>query len=294
MPMQFMRLKYLYFAISAIFLVPSLISLATVGLQPAIDFTGGALLEMQISPHKGKEVTETGLRQAVGSEFDIHSIQKTAEGPVILRMRSLSDESKRQLVERLSNEVGEVEELRFEVVGPTIGRELIIKTAVAISIAALLILLYVAYRFRELKYGVCAILAMFHDSIILLGAASLLGRFFGVEVDTLFVTAILTTLSFSVHDTIVVYDRIRENLRRHPKIPFEAIVDLSATQTLSRSLNNSLTIIFMLTALALLGGITIRWFALALLIGTITGTYSSTFTAAPLLVVWENFKRRNR
>jgi preprotein translocase subunit SecF len=161
-------------------------------------------------------------------------------------------------------------------------------------IAAGLILLYVAYRFRQLKYGICAIIAMFHDTLILLGSFSLLGHFANLEVDTLFVTAVLTTLSFSVHDTIVVYDRIRESLRRHPNASFEDIVSLSVAETLGRSLNNSLTIIFMLIALVLFGGVTTRWFVLALLIGTIAGTYSSTFTAAPLLVVWENIRNRKQ
>ena len=135
---------------------------------------------------------------------------------------------------------------------------------------------------------------MFHDTFIVLGVFSLLGHFANIEVDTLFVTALLTTLSFSVHDTIVVYDRIRESLKRHPKAAFEDIVNLSVAETLGRSVNNSLTIIFMLVALFLLGGVTTRWFVLALLIGTISGTYSSTFTAAPLLVVWENWLQRRK
>ncbi|NIT03420.1 protein translocase subunit SecF, partial [Candidatus Saccharibacteria bacterium] len=146
----------------------------------------------------------------------------------------------------------------------------------------------------DLKFGACAILAMFHDSFILLGSFSLLGHFFGVEVDTLFVTAVLTILSFSVHDTVVVYDRIRESQRRLPDTPLVDLVNKAVTETLSRSINNSLTIIFMLIALLLLGGVTIRWFVAALLIGTIAGTYSSTFTAAPLLVIWEQLVQRKK
>jgi preprotein translocase subunit SecF len=292
--MQFMRYKILYFAISALMLIPSIGSLIFYGLKPAIDFTGGALLELAITPFEGKDASETSIRNAAGEDFELHSIQQTGVDTVILRSKPISQEEKTTLVQRLNDELGEVEEKRFETVGPTIGKELLTKTITAIIIAAVLILIYVAYRFNEVKYGICAILAMFHDTLILLGSFSLLGHFLNLEVDTLFVTAVLTTLSFSVHDTIVVYDRIRESLKRHPNVPFEDIVNLSVAETLGRSVNNSLTIIFMLAALVLFGGVTTRWFVLALLIGTIAGTYSSTFTAAPLLVVWENIKERRR
>ena len=143
-------------------------------------------------------------------------------------------------------------------------------------------------------YGVCALLAMFHDMLVLIGTFSLLGYFLHVEVDVLFVTAVLTILSFSVHDTIVVYDRIRELKRKERGLTYVETIDTAVTETLSRSLNNSLTIIFMLLALWLLGGDTIRWFVFALLIGTITGTYSSTFTAAPLLVIWDGVQARRK
>lgn len=292
--MSFMRYKFLYFAISAFVLLPSIGSLVTNGLKPSIDFTGGTLLELALKDQTEARITETSIREAAGDAFELTSIQQTGEGTVIIRSKPMSQEEKAKLLENLRTLSGEVEERRFESVGPTIGKELLTKTLSAIAIAAILILLYVAYRFKEIKYGVCAILAMFHDTLIVLGAFSILGRLLDIEVDTLFVTAVLTTLSFSVHDTIVVYDRIRESLTRYPKAQFEAVVNLSVAETLGRSLNNSLTIIFMLVALFLLGGVTIRWFALALLIGTITGTYSSTFTAAPLLVVWENFKSRRR
>ena len=152
-------------------------------------------------------------------------------------------------------------------------------------------MIYVWVQFNELKYGVSAILAMFHDSLVLLGVFSLLGHFYHVEVDMLFVTALLTTLSFSVHDTIVVYDRIRELRGRYSKYSLTSLINTAITETLSRSINNSVTIIIMLAALAMLGGDTIRWFSAALLIGAVTGTYSSTFTAAPLLLLWEDIKK---
>lgn len=290
--MQLMNYKRLYFIISALVIMPSILALIIFGLKPAIDFTGGALIEFAVTPTDEKQISETAIRKALESNIEIHSVQVTQQGTVILRSKPVNQEEKQQIINDIKQEFGEVEEKRFETVGPTIGRELLQKTLAAIAISAGLILTFIAYRFKELKYGVCAILAMFHDTIILLGSFSLLGHFTNVEVDTLFVTAILTTLSFSVHDTIVVYDRIRESLRRHDNASFEDVVNLSVAETLGRSLNNSMTIIFMLVSLFLIGGVTIRWFILALLIGTIAGTYSSTFTAAPLLIVWENIKNR--
>ena len=181
-------------------------------------------------------------------------------------------------------------ELSYDTVGPSLGAELIKKTMYAIVLSATMILLYVAYRFKNIKFGVCAIIAMLHDSLVLLGVFSLMGHYWGVEIDTLFVTALLTILSFSVHDTIVVYDRIRELKKKHGYLDLEDIVNRAVVETMGRSINNSLTIIFMLLAMYLLGGDTTKWFIGALLIGTVSGTYSSTFTAAPLLIVWEKLR----
>ena len=197
-------------------------------------------------------------------------------------------EEKENLQAAIGDKWGEITELRYETVGPLLGQELLTKTVVGIVLAAGFIMVYVAWRFKDKRYGICAILAMFHDTFIVLGIFSLLGHFAGVEVDTLFVTAVLTVLSFSVHDTVVVYDRIRELTKQFPRDPFEDVVNRAVADTVTRSVNNSLTIIFMLLALLLLGGETIKWFVVALLVGTIAGTYSSTFTAAPLLVVWYN------
>lgn len=166
------------------------------------------------------------------------------------------------------------------------------KTIIGIVIVSLGIMLYVMRQFSELKYGVSAILAMFHDSAVLIGMFSIFGHFFHAEVDVLFVTALLTTLSFSIHDTIVVYDRIRELRRKHVKSDIKDLANVAVLQTLSRSINNSLTIIFMLVVLVLLGGDTLRWFAVALLVGAITGTYSSTFTAIPLVLLWDDVGRK--
>jgi preprotein translocase subunit SecF len=290
--MNFMKFRLIYFLISLAVLIPGLFSLIKFGLKPAIDFTGGTLWEVTVVPLEDQTISETTIRQALGEDSHrIASIQ-LSDASVLLRAQALTDQEKQQLKQKLEEKLGSVEEVRFETIGPTLGQDLLRRTLIAIGLAASLILSYVAFRFKNIKFGVCAILAMFHDTFILLGTFSLLGHFQGVEIDTLFVTAVLTILSFSVHDTIVVYDRIRETLRRHPKAAFIDVVNKSVAETLGRSVNNSMTIIFMLLALYLLGGTTIKWFILALLIGTISGTYSSTFTAAPLLVVWENLQQK--
>ena len=292
MKFDFMKLKWLYFLISALFLVPFCFSLIFWGLKPAIDFTGGSIIEVK-SEKLSVKSDKSKVQEIVKKEgSELASIQESSEQTYILRTKEIDKNKKEKILEAIKKEFGEVEEIRFETVGPTIGKELIRKTIMAISIAALFILFYIAQRFKDKKYGICAILAMFHDSLILLGSFSILGHFFNVEVDTLFVTAVLTILSFSVHDTVVVYDRIRESERLNPKVHFNDLANKAVVETLTRSLNNSMTIIFMLLCLYLLGGETIKWFVFALLIGTISGTYSSTFTAVPLLVLWEEIKEK--
>ena len=293
--MNFTKYLNLYFIISALVILPGLYSLIRFGLKPAIDFTGGSIIEVRIknnesAAEKNKEKINNFLSDI--DEIELDSIQVGRENNFTLKLKPIDEAKKEEILNKLNKEYVEVEELRFETVGPVLGRELIRKTLLAVVLAAGFILAYVAYQFKDKKYGICAVLAMFHDSLVILGIFSLLGHFWGVEVDTLFVTALLTSLSFSVHDTVVVYDRIRETIKNHPKADFETVVNKALSETMSRSVNNSLTIIFMLTCLYLLGGQSIKWFVFALLIGTISGTYSSPFVATPLLVVWERIKRR--
>lgn len=289
---NWMKFKWLYFLISALVIVPGLVSLFMFGLKPGIDFTGGSLLEYKFNSAIKIEDLQKSLTE---KDFQVYSIQDSGNNTYLLRMPSLEEEKAMEVKNILSTKFNQTpEEIRFEVVGPTLGKELLTKTIVAIILGAGFILGFVGWRFKNVKFGMCAILAMFHDSFVMLGSFSLLGHFLGIEVDTLFVTALLTTLSFSVHDTVVVYDRIRESQKLFPKIPFESLANKAITETLSRSLNNSLTIIFMLIALLLLGGVTVKWFVAALLIGTVSGTYSSTFTAAPLLVLWESLAQRKK
>ncbi len=288
---NFMKYKTIYFLISLFFLLPSVYFLSRYGLKPSLDFTGGSLLELAIKPTH-MEPTTALLEDIAKQGFNIHSIQQTSQGTFLFKGKDFSQSLNQKFQHEISTFIGESTEISFENIGPTLGRELIKKTLTSLIIAASLIMLYVTSRFKDKKYGVCAILAMLHDILILLGTFSFLGVYRQVQVDALFVTALLTILSFSVHDTIVVYDRIRESLKLNPKLSFTQTVNQAVTETLGRSINNSLTIIFMLLSLYLLGGPTIKWFIFALLIGTISGTYSSTFTAAPLLVLWEEIKAR--
>ncbi|MBN1262856.1 MAG: protein translocase subunit SecF [Candidatus Pacebacteria bacterium] len=290
--MNFLKYKWFYFLISALFLVPGFYSLVRWGLEPAIDFAGGTILEYEQKTDQGIEIEK--IKKVLDEkEFSFDSVQISGEKKFVIKgepaQREKVAEIKTSLEEVLATELVEI---RFEAVGPSLGKELLWKTIAGIILASIGILIYVAWRFKDRRFGVGAVLAMFHDSLILLGSFSLLGHFYQVEVDTLFVTAVLTTLSFSVHDTVVVFDSIRENRNLYPQANFDDLANQAIAKTIVRSFNNSLTIIFMLIALLLMGGATIRWFVAALLIGTIAGTFSSTFTAVPLLSVWENFKQK--
>ena len=286
---DFMKYKWLYFFISMLVILPGLFSLFRNGLEQSLDFTGGSLLELRIN---SQEVNEEKLKEILSDAVNVQSVQKSGAKEYIFKTETI-DSDKAQVVKQIiSDNFGQVEELRFETVGPSIGRETLQKTVNAILLASIAIALYITYRFKQLKYGISALLAMFHDVLVVFGIFSLLGYFLGVEVDTLFVTAVLTILSFSVHDTIVVYDRIRELRRKNPRADFENLINYAITETLGRSVNNSLTIIFMLLALYLLGGETVKWFVFALLVGTISGTYSSPFVASPILILWDKFKKK--
>jgi preprotein translocase subunit SecF len=282
-----MGLRNVYFAISGIFLSLGLFFLLSFGLKPAIDFTGGSLLEITVEDADAQSVEEV-----ISQQYQVSSVQASGENTYIIRGETIDNDTKNIALKALAERYSQVEEKQFSTVGPVLGRQTLIKMLTAMVIVAVIITLYVWKQFDELKYGISAIAAMFHDSLILLGSFAFLGWWMGVEVDVLFITALLTTLSFSVHDTIVVYDRIRELRRKHRGKKFTQVVNAAVLETLGRSINNSLTIIIMLLALVVLGGETIRWFAVALLIGAITGTYSSTFTAAPLLLLWEQIANK--
>ncbi len=281
-----MKYWWIYFVISLCVIIPGVYSLVSYGLKPSIDFTGGATIVWEVS---SDESTLRKNAEEVGVE--VRSI--TSKGSVwTLSTAPLEKEKYQSFKSKFDNP----KELSFDAIGPSLGAELIKKTITAVVLAAVTILFYIASRFKNIKFGVSAILAMLHDTLVLVGVFSLLGHFMGVEVDTLFVTAVLTILSFSVHDTIVVYDRIRELKKKHGYLEFHDIINRAVVETMGRSINNSLTIIFMLLAMYLLGGESTKWFIFALLVGTISGTYSSTFTAAPILILWDKLeqKRKNK
>ncbi len=288
--MNFMKYRYFYLVFSFILIVISLISLAVHGLRPSIDFAGGSLVEIVVEDAESVDVE--GLTTQLGEFYAVGTIQPVGDATLQIRGASLTEESQAMVLDVIDREVGIVEISSLETVGPTLSRELLQKTVSAVILVAGFIMVYIWKQFNELKYGISAIIATLHDSLILLGSFSIFGWMFGAEVDVLFVTALLTTLSFSVHDTIVVFDRIRELSRRFPTASYQKIVDTAITETLSRSLNNSITIIIMLLSLVLIGGDSIHWFATALLIGAVVGTYSSTFTAVPLLLIWDEISSK--
>jgi preprotein translocase subunit SecF len=285
---DWMKYRYLYFSISSIVIIAGLFGLFQWGLNLGVDFKGGTIAEYKFSKSISTESISGNINKDI---IDVNSIQETGKNTYLFRLPPLSSDQRQKVKEILLGIDDKAEELRFETVGPSIGPELVKKTIFALLISAGGILFWVAYQFKSIKFGVSAVLAMFHDSLVLIGLFSLLGHFFGAEVDFLFVTALLTILSFSVHDTIVVYDRIRETQKKTG----EDLVDITnhaLTQTMVRSLNNSMTIVFMLIALVLLGGTTIKWFAVALLIGTVSGTYSSPFVAVPILITWDQLEKK--
>ena len=284
--------RYLFFALSALVILPGLIALALWGMPRAIDFTGGSLLELRFGA-SGRPAAEQVV--AVYQEFGIGDVlvQNAGENEMLIRSKAVEDAVRADLLAHIQDRFGPgATVLRFDSVGPTVGAEVAQRAAGAVGLATLGILGYITYAFRGVphayRYGTAAVIAMLHDVAVVVGVAAILGRFAGWEADALFLTALLTVIGFSVHDTIVVFDRIRENQAIYRRLDYETLVNHSIVQTLDRSLNTQLTVMFTLLALLLFGGATTRHFVTVLLIGVLSGTYSSIFNAAPILVVWEN------
>lgn len=295
--MNIIARRKIWYAISLAVIIPGLISLFTSGLRLGIDFRGGSVVEVEGGIDSAKL-----LDLARKQNYNDVTITPSGDGRTLVRFRddrtdSASAEAAHQAFKADLVTVG-VHEVRYDTVGPSVSRDITRNALLSVLVASLAIVLYIAWAFRNTpppvsswSFGFCAVLALLHDALLLIGVFSLLGRFAHIEVDALFVTAVLTVIGFSVHDTIVVFDRIRENLRRERK-PFEEVVNDSILETLARSINTSLTVLFTLLALFLFGGQSIRSFVLALLIGIASGTYSSIFNASPLLVTWQQWQAK--
>ncbi len=291
--------RYWYFAFSLLVIIPGLIAMGMTWAQTglpfrlAIDFTGGTLLELKFAKAQTFQTDEVVkvFGQFGLSANDVH-VQPAGNDSLIIRTKELKPDDKVQIENALRQRIGDFTELRAESVGPAVGAEVTQRASIAVAVASVAILLYITWTFRRVaqpfRFGVCAIAAMLHDVLVMLGMVSIFGLVLGWEVDTLFLTALLTVIGFSVHDTIVVFDRIRENSSRMRGIEFETVVNHSILQTLDRSINTVLTTLFVLAALILFGGITVRHFVALLFVGILSGMYSSIFNAAPLLVAWEN------
>lgn len=289
----------IWFLFSGILIAASIVAIILWGLRPGIDFRGGVQAELKfatpVNPQSvAQELQKSGFQDAI--------VQPLHDNVVLIKTELSSAQQTERFKAVLQQKFGQYEQTSFEAVGPTIGRELVRKAYWQVILVVLGIVLYIAFAFRKIsrvaqktrisawQLGAATIIALIHDLTIPLGLFAILGHYRGVEVDSLFITALLTILGFSVHDTIVVFDRIRENLHKYPHKQFGALVDYSVNSTLARSINTSSTLIFVLIAMLLFGGQSIFYFVLALLVGVTFGTYSSIFIASPILYFWQRNK----
>ncbi|MDO8507419.1 MAG: protein translocase subunit SecF [bacterium] len=293
--MNIMKYKKIWFGISLLIIIPGIISMVLWGLKLAIDFTGGSSMEISGTSDSAK-VIEIVKKEGVQDPV----IQKVGGNALTIRSKELPEDKHRKVKAELEKEL-KVTETQYEIVGPTVSADITKKAFELIAFASVLIVLFLAYSFRKVpkpvsswQFGVCAVIALLHDVLVMLGVFSLLGHFLNIEIDSMFVVAALTVIGFSVHDTIVVFDRIRENLIKRGSDDFEQLANDSVLETFSRSINTSFLTFLVLLTLYLLGGESTKIFVLALLVGIATGTYSSIFNASPMLVVWQNWKNKKR
>lgn len=284
--------RKIWFTFSTLLVVLSIVFLIAWGLKFGIDFTGGSLLEVTFYTEKvptAEEVSTILTEMAIGEVF----IQPIGEKNMIIRFKEVDESTHQEILQKLKDSFGVgIEEQRFDSIGPSIGKELKEKSLIAILIVVAAIIAYIAWVFRKVskpvaswKYGVIAVIALIHDILITLGVFAILGKIYSVEIGAPFVAAVLTILGYSVNDTIVVFDRTRENLAKHIEDDFELTVEKSVREVITRSINTSFTTLVVLFSILIFGGSTVRNFVLALIIGVGIGTYSSIFLASPLLVV---------
>jgi len=283
-----MKFRPLFLIISSLLLISSLLSIIFWGFKPSIDFIGGATWEFNLPSNP-----ENSKIEEIFSKNNISNLAIIKDGAKYhLSFQDIDTPQKNTLDQAIKTLDPNYTELKFESLGPTLGKELLQKTVAAIILSSIFLLIFIGSRFKDVTFGASAVIAMFHDTFILIGIFSILGHFFGAELDSLFVTALLTTLSSSVHDTVVTFNRMRELKRQNFTIDWVNLANQAVTETLSRSINNSMTIVFMLLSLVVLGGSTTKWFATALLIGVICGTYSSTGVAIPLVLFFKKHSKK--
>ncbi len=286
---NFSKYSWLYLLISVIVIGSGVFSIVRWGFRYSIDFVGGTNLEYQTDKTiKEQDATKTIEKNKIQIVY-----MTIKDKSIVLRSKALEESQENNLKSSLEKDLKvKITVLKSETVGPVLGKETMMKTVWASILAIIGILIYMSFAFKGFNYASSAVLAMIHDFLVVIGSYSLMSHFLNAEVDTLFVTALLTTMSFSVHDTIVIFDKIREYLQTEGKEDIEYFANKALTETMVRSVNNSMTIVFMLLALSLMGGATIRFFIVTLLIGTITGTYSSPFVATPILIFLERRKKK--
>ncbi|KKW29835.1 MAG: Protein translocase subunit SecF [Candidatus Kaiserbacteria bacterium GW2011_GWC2_52_8b] len=291
--------KYYFLGFSGALVLASVLVILMFGLHFGIDFTGGSILEVEFP----NMIPPSARVSQVVDSLNVGSVtaQPTGERGMLIRFGAVDENMHQVIVEELRKDGGgEIDEKRFDSIGPTIGKELKQNAAIALVVAIVAIVLYIAWAFRHVsepvsswKYGVVAVIALIHDVTIPTAVFAVLGKFLGVPIDVLFITALLTIMGFSVHDTIVVFDRTRENLRKlKGREEFSVVVNRSVNETFTRSINTSVTILLALVAIVVFGGESVRYFALALIIGIVFGTYSSIFVASPLLVLWNDLTKK--
>jgi len=288
--MNILGKRYFFFGLSLLIIIPGLILMFTTGIPLSIDFTGGSLLEVSFAGQSPE--TSDIITVYDNNNVEDVKVQTSETGSYIIRSQFLDNDARDVVLASLTEAIGEVTVVRFDSVGPSIGEQVTSRGAMAVVVSSILVVLFIAWSFRGVenafRYGICAILAMIHDVAIIFSLTAYGSILWGWEIDSLFLTALLTVIGFSMQDTIVVFDRIRENSNIFRRLEYETLVNHSIVQTLQRSINTQLmTVEFLLLALAMFGGITLREFASILLIGLLSGTYSSIFTAAPILVLWE-------
>lgn len=284
---NFTKYRRIYYALSILLIISSMAAVLSFGLKLGIDFTGGSILELEFDANRpDSQIVSEKL-----SQFDLGEvvIQPVGERGMLIRMQEISEDTHQLILGQFDNE----KELRFDLIGPTIGKELAEKTKIAIILALIAISLYIIFAFRHVsrpvpswQYGLATLIALFHDIALPLGVLAVLGKLYNAELTIPIIAALLTILGFSVHDTIVIFDRVRENLQRRKFTDFRETINWSLNQTLGRSINTVLTVLLVLLAIFFWGGETLRYFSLTLIVGIVSGAYSSIFIASPLLFSW--------